>query len=343
MYDLLVVGNGLAAQTLLFEIKKSLQLEDMNCQNFSVAQIFSEDLAPACTLRSTSTVSLNGIEEGISELGDTLRNSFYAFEAFFKEHSLPFIEPVRQTIIATDSYKLQALNRRYKKLDQIKIPLLKTSYEGVELQSYLVVPEKIHAWFDEHLENSSINRIKDFLVSFEIDSNGDILSKTQTGLILKSRKIIFCTGAYSSIFSSFFPSVQIGVNQQVVAGAYLQKKMSFSQSFLLTVDGLNLLYRRSDQNLILGSASLNSMISLCDISELKSIYTKFSDICQVDLGHFEDFNLITGLRHKASKRMPICRFVDQEKKIGVINGFYKNGYSLPFYLSKVMVKELFSL
>jgi hypothetical protein len=66
------------------------------------------------------------------------------------------------------------------------------------------------------------------------------------------------------------------------------------------------------------------------------------DICSIDLGEFEDFKVLTGLRHKASKRIPVCGFADESKRIGLINGLYKNGYSLPFHFSKIMVKELLS-
>jgi hypothetical protein len=68
IYDLIVVGNGIAAQTFLFELFTKLDVKKR--QNFSVAQIYSEDIALSCSLRTTATVSLNGIEEGVSDLGN---------------------------------------------------------------------------------------------------------------------------------------------------------------------------------------------------------------------------------------------------------------------------------
>lgn len=43
VYDLIVVGNGLAAQTFLFELFRHLKSDVKKSQNFSVAQIFSEE------------------------------------------------------------------------------------------------------------------------------------------------------------------------------------------------------------------------------------------------------------------------------------------------------------
>jgi hypothetical protein len=342
IYDLLVVGNGLAAQTLLYELIRALELKDMNCQNFTVAQIFSEQLAPACSIRSTSTISLNGIEEGISDLGDSLRKGFFAFEAFQKEHSLSFVEPVKQFITATDKLKLESLQRRYKTLTSINHSNLKTSFDGVELNSYLVCPEMLQDWFNNQIQKSNMHRIEDFLLKTSINSEGIIESLTHNGATIKSKKIVFCTGAYAAIFSRFFPEDLIKVNQQVVAGSYLQKNIKLPESFILTVDGYNLLYRKSDEMMVLGSASTKGAICSNEFSELKNIFNKMKDICSIDLGEFEDFKVLTGLRHKASKRIPVCGFADESKRIGLINGLYKNGYSLPFHFSKIMVKELLS-
>jgi hypothetical protein len=340
IYDLLVVGNGLAAQTLLFDLIKSSEIEDMNCQNFSIAQIYAEDLAPACSTRSTSTISLNGIEDGVSELGDTLRKGFFAFESFYNEYSLPFIESVNQFITATDKVKLEALKRRYKNLIPIKNESLSRSFDGVKLSSYIVDPNQMSNWFNSEIERSNIHRVEDFLMKFDINSEGIIESHTHKGEIIKSRKILLCTGAYHSIFSAFFPLSTLKVNHQVVAGSYLQKKVSLPKGFILTIDGHNLLYRKSDQHLVLGSASQKGPIQTSDLSVLNNIFHQMKDLCMFDLGHFEDFKVINGLRHKASKRIPICGFLDESKKIGIINGLYKNGYSLPFYFSKLMARQI---
>jgi hypothetical protein len=58
IYDLIVVGNGLAAQTFLFELFNQ-HGEVVKSQNFSVAQVAAEGIAPACSLRTTATVSLS--------------------------------------------------------------------------------------------------------------------------------------------------------------------------------------------------------------------------------------------------------------------------------------------
>ena len=77
IYDLAVIGNGIAAHSFLWNLSNT---EVSRSQNFSIAHIYSEKLAPACTLRSSATVSLNGIEADVSTLGNDMREAFFMFD-----------------------------------------------------------------------------------------------------------------------------------------------------------------------------------------------------------------------------------------------------------------------
>ena len=88
IYDLAVIGNGIAAQSFLWNLSQ----KESKSQNFSIAHIYSEKLAPACTLRSSATVSLNGIDEDVSALGNDMRESFFLFDELFKKYRTDGVE-----------------------------------------------------------------------------------------------------------------------------------------------------------------------------------------------------------------------------------------------------------
>ncbi|MGZ3807564.1 MAG: hypothetical protein ACXVCE_05720, partial [Bacteriovorax sp.] len=194
-YDLIVVGNGLAAQTFLFELFNQ-QRKDVKSQNFSVAQIFSEEIAPSCSLRTTATVSLSGIEEGVSALGDHLRESFFLFLEFVKKHSPQGVEAVNQYITFSSDDEREKLLRRYKKLDVLNDPLFRSEKHGVTLSSYLIAPELFSGWFEDHLQNENLTRIKNFVRSIDKNADGVIECSLMDGKVIKGSKIVVCSGAF---------------------------------------------------------------------------------------------------------------------------------------------------
>ena len=117
-------------------------------QNFSVAQIFSEEIAPACSVRSTSTVSLSGIEEGVSDLGNELHQGYFLFQDFFNKYHPNGIEPVAQILTFHDLNQKEKLEKRYKGLDEISNDLFKEKFEGKLLYSYVVEPVLFSHCFD---------------------------------------------------------------------------------------------------------------------------------------------------------------------------------------------------
>ena len=103
-FDLAIVGNGIFSKLFLFELNKIVN----KSQNFSVATISNEKLFPACSYRTTSTVSLNGIESGVSPLGDELRNAFFSFEDFVMKNNPQGVWPIKQQIFGIgDDQKLK--------------------------------------------------------------------------------------------------------------------------------------------------------------------------------------------------------------------------------------------
>jgi Trk K+ transport system NAD-binding subunit len=55
-----IIGAGIAARSLAFNLSK----------NFEVTLIADDELAPACSTRSTGVVANRATQEGLSDLGD---------------------------------------------------------------------------------------------------------------------------------------------------------------------------------------------------------------------------------------------------------------------------------
>lgn len=339
IYDLIVVGNGIAAQTFLFELFAKLDV--LKSQNFSVAQIYSEEISPACSLRSTASVSLSGIEEGISELGNELSDSFFLFEEFQRKYRPEGVEKIRQFITFSSLGEKEKLMRRYKELKKNKHPILKKEMEAVELDSYLIDPILLNSWFNEQLSSHGIVRKKNFLKNLTQNSEGIIECALLSSEIIKTKKIVLCTGAYAQLFSAFYQGSEDLKKTQTVAGSFLERSINLnSPSFFVTIDGHHLIYRQEAQKLILGSLSQNGSIVMAHHQELDELLSLFNLHSQFSLGQLHDFKIVTGLRHKGQKRRPLVKALDFQKKIYMINGLYKNGYSFSHLCAKKIVSEI---
>ncbi len=330
IYDLAVIGNGIFANVFLHEINKHVN----KSQNFKVAKVYCEELAPNCSLRTTSTVSKNGIESGVSNLGDTLLKSFNAFEDFYRENKNCGIFPAKQQIFSTNTESAQKLERRYKnQINLIENQLLKEKFPGVVLDSYIVIPEL----FFEFIENVQKNYVQDTILqmveSIE-EENGIVNLVLRDKTEVKAKKVIVATGAYSRINTHLFKSTNFYEKiklTKIAAGSYLVKKFDYPHDLYFTLDGHNLVYRSITKELIIGSTTVDGPIFTPDLVALKLIFEEVKQAIKLDLGDFESYQVVTGLRHKGQKRVPFFDAIVESKNIWFFNGAYKNGWSLPFY------------
>jgi len=339
IYDLLVVGNGLAAQTFLFELfnQKSAVIKN---QNFSVGQVYADEISPPCSLRTTATVALSGIEEGISPLGNELRESYFLFEEFFKKHRPHGIEEVVQYILHSKEDEKEKLTRRYNTLTAIHSDLLNEEMTGIEMPSYQISPDVYKKWLENNLNNFELSRIKNFVRSYEFNDRGHIELTLLNGEILTTKKLILGTGAYSKLFAHFFSTEEMAPTG-ILAGSYLERSVDLNRpSFFLTLDGNKCVYRSQEKQLGIGSVSQKGAFLTGDFDGLKALIALFKKHLSIDIGELEDFKMVTGLRHKGRQRRPIYKALDAEKKIYMISGFYKNGFTFAHLAAREVLKEL---
>lgn len=347
IYDLIVIGNGIAAQAFLWNLSQEFQNANKS-QNFSIAHVYSEKMTPACTLHSSATASLNGIEGDVSPLGNDLREAFFLFDDLYKTHRPEGIEEVTRTVVATQEDELRKIKRRYKTLSAVESKRIKGTHPGVEFNSYLIEAPLFLAWLEK---NTSLKKevYETFIKNIERDNDVYTLTlenKTQ----MRGRKILLATGAFSKIFDSFFktstPSEEESLENMeekntIKAGSYLEKDMDLGESsFFLTIDGHQVLYKANAlKKLQLGSVTTIGAYGAPDLSALESLHEKISGLLNFEIGAFKDFKTITGLRHKGPRRLMIVQ-KDQGAELFRINGLYKNGFTLSFLAAKKMYSVL---
>ncbi|MBY0415998.1 MAG: hypothetical protein K2Q18_17635, partial [Bdellovibrionales bacterium] len=333
IYDLALIGNGIAAQSFLWNLSNKKKLfEDSKSQNFTLAHIYSEALLPSCSLKSTATVSLNGIDEDVSTLGNDMREAFFLFDNLVKSHGPKGVEEVERVVISTNENDTKKLLRRYKKLDEIKSEKIKGLYPGVSYKSFMITPEVFSNWLSE----KSFVRKTDYQFFVKnLEKHDDLYHLIlEDGTIVIAKKIIFATGAFSKIFEKFYMTTEsesIELKNQIKAGSYLERNIDLkTESFYISIDGHQILYRNNafEKKLIVGNGMTVGAFEAPDLQTLSQVFLKFKEILSVDIGEISDFKIITGLRHKGPKRLMICEKIDREGTLFRINGLYKNGYTM---------------
>lgn len=344
IYDLAVIGNGIAAQSFLWNL--SMNTNFNGGEPYSIAHLYTEKIAPPCSLRSSATVSLNGVEEDVSPLGNDLREAYYLFENFFNQHCPEGVEKIKRSVLSTNENDTAKLKRRYKALSWIEPNNIKGKYLGIEYFSYVITPKDFLKWMTSQIKIPKDNF--PYMVKDIIKNKEDFTIVLQDESTLLTKKILFATGAFSKIFENFYlfsKENSFEEKNAIKSGTYLERDLYLGEkSFYITIDGNLLLYRKNcnENKLIIGSLSNEGAYEFPDIKSLSELLLKLNEIVTFDLGHIKDYSIVTGLRHKGKKRMLICTSLDDEKKIFTLNGLYKNGYSLSFLGAKRMQSLIFN-
>ena len=346
IYDLAVIGNGIAAQSFLWNLSNKNGFLVSKSQNFSIAHIYSEAITPACSQRSSATVSLNGIEEDVSPLGNDMREAFFLFDDLVKTHCPEGVEEVLRTVVSTNENDTKKLTRRYKKLTSITSSRMKQSYPGIEYKSYIISPGPFSFWLKQ---NSPIEKTDFPFFVKNLEKLQDVFYLTlENGEKVAAKKILFATGAFAKILEKFYAPPESGSIEEkntIKAGSYLEREIHLGdKSFYYSIDGHQVLYRKNkfESKLIIGSATTVGAYEAPDLIGLHKIYTKLKDILTIEIGEFNDFKIVTGLRHKGPKRLLISEAIDVEKQLFRINGLYKNGYTMGFLAAERMIELIFS-
>lgn len=331
MFDLIIIGNGLAANCFLWETQK-------RGRNLSILKIHNEKLAPSCSLNSTATISLRGVTKGVSPLGDEIFESYQMAEDFIKAENPDGVVPSKFYSLCDEDEKDEYLRRfgSLEQIDKMEALNLKEKSQGKIWEGYIFDPERFLTFLQKKTQHSHTS-ISAMVTSTEITSDW-VSVTTLDGTTYKAHKLLICSGAYTKLYENLFPAHEAIKGSQVVPGAYLEKGQVDlgPKSFVISRGGENLIYMAETKILKIGATTQKKGIEAPNFSKLKMIYESFKEIIQEELPDMSDFEIKVGIRQKGPKRMPFYGKI--APNVYAFISLYKNGYTFPFKGAKEILK-----
>lgn len=301
MENIIVVGAGVIAETLLFHLKKRYKN-----QNLTLTQISAPEFYPPCSESSTATIALRNTKKGLSPLGDLLVDGFKTFESFINYFKPAGIEKADHHFITEK--KDEKFIKRYGSINFFE-------------HSYLIEWESYKTWLRSY-EVCDILRLEDCA-----------LKARENLLILKNNdpisfdKVFWCTNFNPYRNLKFRP------------GSYLEIDFKVDQSVIYEVDGINIVFRKQDQKLLIGSTTIKEDHYLCPMNNLRQLYEQANSYLlstkELSLKPFKDFKIKTGIR-SLGNRIPFIGSMDNNQ-FGLFD-FHKNGFLLSHIAAQNLLK-----
>lgn len=353
IYDVFVVGNGIAAKHFLFELSNKFS------QNkFSVGQIYNNSITPACSDHASVTISLNGIREDVSQLGDELRQGYFSFLDYVKKYKPAGVFPTERVVTCTNPLDHKKLFRRYTTLQdipliQIKKPYLINPLEGTSYEAYMIDVDAYLAFMDGLIKLENFDRMEGFVEEIDFQ-NGLYELRLKDKTLIKTKKLVLAMGAYSKIYQHFYEifntlkkqEIDVEINNQIKVGSYLYKEVKWNKEPLyLVIDGHKLMYykigegEKEKEYLRLATVTTLGTEVACNHAEFLKIHKLYKEKTNLDIGEYESFTYDYGLRHKGPRRTVIAKEIDHEilPNLFMINSLYKNGFTLSFVATKKLL------
>jgi glycine/D-amino acid oxidase-like deaminating enzyme len=327
-----VIGGGIAGSSFLFTLAR----EKLPYQR--ILHFTAPDFARPCTLSSTAIAAARGVSAGHSALGDALVQGFAVFAEHVQQDRPQGVYPITQYTGALN--KLDQFKRRYpggQVSEQAGAVRLKHPVYCASEAALLIDPPLYLEWLKKQCTALPMQELQEFVT--EIIPGEKIRIKTQSGHEYQVDQLVLAAGAYNRLWKNLFPSSPL-VHSKPVQGAYLE----FNQvelgmeSFSLTLDGDNLVYRSHSKTLLIGSTSAALVgHELAPRAQLQSIYQRLADSLDLELPAIDQALVRVGLREKASKREP---YIGVEGNIYLLGGLYKSAYALGLKTARDLVAHL---
>ncbi len=322
MLKIAVIGKGLAAMGVI----ESLQLKYETVEIDWIGPAIGDEGWPNCSRNSTAVVALHGIKEGLSPLGDDLYSAFFQTKDFIESFKPAGVTKVlRYHVVRDDADKLE---NRFGQLE--KHSFFNRDYLCFFEEAYAFNTDIFLSWWFEKLStHKGVTSYDDYIV--------DILSNEAIGLrdTYHFDKVVDARG-------SLFPDDLRPVKK--VPGHYWVwenvEAFPVEENIVYTVNGHNLIYNKDESSLILGGSTEKDSILAPRTEQLLRQRESFLEVFP-EFGasmKVEEASLKTGTRVKGPKRMPFV-FLQNDNHI-VVNGFYKNGYTLCHLMGQRVVERL---
>lgn len=328
MTTLAIIGNGILGRSLLYILAKEQKSFE------KITLLHSDSFAFPCTLHSTAIVAPRGVTAGHSPLGDLILDAFQGFKEHVTGDTPKGVETILQFTGATT--KLEAFKGRYPQGKVTKeLPyfnLKREAYLAVE-EAYMVDPKTYNDWLMDEakmMKQYPLEIINDFVI--EVEQNDGVHVRTQQGRTLSFDKVVFAGGNYNRFWSQLVPESALKTSKPVQGSYFEFNNVPWTcPSFSLTYEGDNLVWNKVLGRLLIGSTTEVTNHTMPQMSELKGIYQRLSELVDLNLPDISSAQIKVGLREKARKREPYTIGVGD---LFFMGGMYKNGYSLALKMSK---------
>jgi hypothetical protein len=325
-YELVVLGRGLAGHGVLnsYIDKYATQIPDVL---WIGKNPFKRDNL-GCSISSTAMLARQGIVKGISPLGDLLVDSYVSAIKFIELNKPDGVEKTIRYHIGHDDESTLKLVKRFG--NQLTTnSFFNNNYRLIEEMCYLFEPDVYLNWWTQKISNDVT--IQD---SFVIDirkENNDWLVYFNDSYI-RTKKLVLATGALGE---SFFSKTK--KKATVVPGHYLYwENIIKDKSFVITIDGHNLMYRKESKTMMLSGTSVKdgSLSKKSEIYQYLELFKKYTPE-HVPSTYPE---LRMGMRQKGKKRTPYYEEIDVN--LFQVDSLYKNGYSFCHEIGKSLALKL---
>ncbi len=291
-----------------------------------------------CSRNSTAVVALHGIKRGVSPLGDDLVDAFDMAYSFYEKNKPPGVSILSRFHLT--GLNKEKLFQRFGHLEEFEI--MGKRFEGVSEKALVYEPLTFMNWWQERLLSKAkerglkIHLHQDMVTALKVGSGLEVycLGKSLQGQNVD--KIVDCRGSGVNELASAQVKIKRAPGHYWLWQGREIKEDLGEDPWIYTLNGHNLIYDAKRASLILGGSTeiegvcAKSFIGLNEQREaFLELFGEGSSIGKVLIPH--KAQVFTGVRPKGQKRRPLL--LKNENHI-VINGFYKNGYSLCYLYGK---------
>ncbi|MEX0798452.1 MAG: FAD-dependent oxidoreductase [Bacteriovoracaceae bacterium] len=336
---LIIIGNGIASWRVNAELEKKFV-------DTKIIRIGTDEFAPGCSFRSTAVNCLRGTKKNISRLGDLIVDSHLEFESFYQENAPHGVDKTYEwQLWDQNGENRDKWEKRYGpggEIDEVDGIKLSHKFQGCQSPAYLINPELFYRWQVQQFQNTEY--LNEFVTEVNRKDSG-FLVKTHNGLEVFGEKLFICGGYLSH---NFMDLVEDGLAKDYlqrckpVRGSFMSSKAAWpGKGLSLAVGSSHLIFRESDQTLMIGSTSENnSALQVPMQNELEMIYQKILGALKDPriLPPREMWTIVNGVRHKGVKREPF--WGELSPNCHGVFGLYKNAFSFSFLAAKKLVEAL---
>lgn len=327
----IVIGDGIAARTLIFYLSQYHS-------DIPVLQFSKEEIYPSCSRRTTSVNSLRGTRKGVSELGDLIVNSYEEFEKFYNKFTPDGVVKTNEFAICDEKsseyakwQKRYTDNASYTNALPVFQNSLTSSYWVARNDAYIISQYTYLDWLGNTSKTKRIYENVIEIVGRRV--------KTLTGEY-EGRKIFICAGIWNRNFLYLVQDEKLRKrleHSKPVAGTYCEiainnisnKNLNLEQSWAISIDGINIIYRCSDKKILIGATTENmSEVLLPNRQLFSAVYERAIAFLNplAEFPPYKEVELFCGIREKGQKRLPFWGEIAPDTFM--VSALYKNAFTL---------------